>query len=44
MIGLVTRWFELTQYDNKRAISTAKLSETMWLDSYPIPTEITYDQ
>ena len=31
MIDHVTGWFEITQYDNKRAISIANLVETMWL-------------
>ena len=44
MIDPVTGWFEITQYDNKGAISIANLVETMWLTRYPITTEITYDQ
>ena len=44
MIDPVTRWFKITQYDNKRAISIANLVETKWLTRYPRPVEITYDQ
>ena len=44
MIEPVTGWFEITQYDDKIAISIANLVETMWLTRYPIPMEITYDQ
>ena len=29
MIDPVTGWFEITQYDDKRAIPTANLVETM---------------
>ena len=31
----VTRWFEITQYDEKRAISIANLVEVKWLTIYP---------
>ena len=44
MIHPVIGWFEIMQYDNKIAISIAKLVETTWLYRYPIPMEITYDQ
>ena len=44
MIDPVTGWLETTQYDNKRAISIAKLVEITWLTRYLRPTEITYDQ
>ena len=44
MIEPVTGWFEITKYDDKRAISIADLVETIWLTRYPIPMEITYDQ
>ena len=44
MIDPVTGWLEITQYDNKRSISTANLLETKCLTRYPIPTEIMYDQ
>ena len=44
MIDPVTGWFEITKYDNKRAISIANLVETTLLNIYHIPMEITYDQ
>ena len=44
MIDPVTGWFEITQYDNKIAISIANLVETMWLTRYHIPHEIMYYQ
>ena len=44
MIDTVARWFEITQYNNKRVISIADLVGTMWLSRYPRPMEITYDQ
>ena len=44
MIYPVTVWFEIAQYDDKRAIYIAKLVETTWLSRYPIPMEITYGQ
>ena len=37
MLDLVTRWFKITQYDNKRAISIANLVETTWLTRYLRP-------
>ena len=44
MVGPITVWFEVVQYDDKRAITIANLVETMWLDKYPIAIKITYDQ
>ena len=44
MIDHVTGWFEITQYDDKRAISIANLIENMWMSRYLRPMEITYDQ
>ena len=44
MIDPVTGWFEITQYDDKRAISITNLVETTWLSRYPRPIEIKYDQ
>ena len=43
MIDPVTRWFEVTQYRDKKAKTIANLVETMWLVQYPWPVEITYD-
>ena len=31
MIDPVTRWFEITQYSDKKAMTIANLVETMWL-------------
>ena len=39
MIDSVTRWFEITQYDDKRAISIPKVVETTWLTRYPRPMD-----
>ena len=44
MIDSVTGWFEIMQYNDKKAISITKLFGTTWLTIYPIPIEITYDQ
>ena len=44
MIYPVTGWFEVTQYNDNRAISTKTLGENTWLYRYPIPMEITHDQ
>ena len=43
-IDPVTGWFEVTQYNDKRAMEIANLVETAWLSIYPIPMDITYDQ
>ena len=44
MIDPVTGWFEVVQYDDKRAITIANLVETMGLSIYSRPIEIMYDQ
>ena len=44
MIDPVTGWFEITEYNDMRTISTANLVETMWMSRYPRTMEITYDQ
>ena len=44
MIYPVKLWFEVVQYDDKRAITIAKLVENARLSRYPRPIEITYDQ
>ena len=43
-IHIVTGWFKIIQYDDKRAISIVKLVETTWLARYPQPMEIMYAQ
>ena len=44
MIDPVTGWFEVTQYNDKIAISIANLVETTCMYRYHIPMHITYDQ
>ena len=44
MIDTVTGWFEIVQYDDKRAITIANLVETTWLSRYPRPMKIIYNQ
>ena len=44
MIDPVTGWIEIMKYDEKRAISITNLVENTWLNKYPRPMEITYDQ
>ena len=44
MIDPVTGWLEITQYNEKRAMSIINLLETTWLTKYPTPMEIMYDQ
>ena len=43
MIGPVTGWFEVTQFNEKKAMTIADLVETIWLFRCPCPPEITYD-
>ena len=44
MIDPVKMWFEIAEYDDKRAMSIANLVETTCLSRYPRPIEITSDQ
>ena len=44
MIDPVTGWFEIVQYDDKRAINISNLVENTWLSRYTRTTENTYDQ
>ena len=44
MIDPVTGWFEIIQYDDKRAIYTVNLVETTWLTIYHRAMKIMYDQ
>ena len=44
MIDPATGWFEIVQYDDKRAITVANLVEQVWLSRYPWPSLITYDK
>ena len=43
MIGPVTGWFEITQYDERGAISIANIVEDTLLTRHPRPMEIKYD-
>ena len=42
MIHPVTRWFEITKYNDKKAMTIANLVETTWMVRYPWPVEIIY--
>ena len=44
LIDPATGWFELQQYDDKRAISVANIVEQQWLCRYPWPTKVTVDR
>ena len=44
MIDPITGWFEIAQYEDKRAIYIANLVETKWLSRYHRPIKIMYDQ
>ena len=43
MIHPVTRWFEMMQYNDKKAMTISKLVETTWMVRYSWPVEITYE-
>ena len=44
MVDPVTGWFEVVQYDDKKAITMKNLVETKWLSRYPRQIKIIYDQ
>ena len=44
MIDPTTGWFEIHQYDDKRAITVANIVEEQWLSRYPWPTQVTHDR
>ena len=44
VINPITGWFEMAQYNDKRAISIANLVETTWMSRDHRPIEIMYDQ
>ena len=44
MIDPVIRWFEIVQYDDKRAIYILNLVEIVWLSIYPILIDVRYDK
>ena len=43
MINPVTGWFEVTQYNYKKAMMIENFVDTTWLSRYPWTSEITYD-
>ena len=44
MIDPATGWFEIHQYDDKRAITVANIAEQEWFSRYPWPQLVTYDR
>ena len=44
MIDPATGWFEIHQYDDKKAITIANIVEQQWLTRYPWPTRVTMDK
>ena len=42
MINPVTGWFEVTQYNYKKAMMIENFVDTTWLSRYPWTSEITY--
>ena len=44
MIDPATGWFEIVEYDDKKAATIADLVEQTWLARYPRPNIITYDR
>jgi hypothetical protein len=43
MIDPATGWFEIYQYDDKRSITVANITEQEWFSRYPWPTQITFE-
>ncbi len=44
MIDPAIGWFEIHQYDDKRSITVANITEQESFSRYPWPTQITYDR
>jgi transposase InsO family protein len=44
MIDPATGWFEIHEYDDKRAITVANIVEQEWFARYPWPTQIIFDR
>ena len=44
MIDPATGWFEIHEYNDKRAITVANIAEQEWFSRYPWPTQVTYDR
>jgi transposase InsO family protein len=44
MIDPATGWFEIAEYDDKRAITVANIVEQEWFARYPWPTQMIFDR
>ena len=44
MIDPATGWFELHEYNNKRSITVASITEQEWFSRYPLPIQIIFDR
>ena len=44
MIDPATGWFEIHEYDDRKAISIANIAEQEWFSRYPWPTQVTFDR
>ena len=44
MIDPATGWFEIAEYDDKRSITVANITEQEWFTRYPWPNKITFDR
>ena len=44
MIDPATGWFEIHEYNDKRSITVANITEQEWFSRYPWPTQITFDR
>ena len=44
MVEAVTRWFEVMQYRDNKAMTITNLVGTTWLVRYIWPVDITYDR
>ena len=44
MIYPITGWFEITEYNNNKAMMIENLVETTWVFQYPWPVEITHER
>src|SRR5688500_16195949 len=44
MIDPASGWFEIHQYNNKKAIMVANIAEQKWFSRYPWPTQVTFDR
>ena len=44
MIDPASGWFEIHQYDDKRAITVANIVEQEWFSRYSWPTQVSFDR